>query len=78
MTKKGREKKRQAAHKARAKAKDRAAKVGKFCVLCGESDHHLRHFRVAVDGRLEVDWRVCRSCCAVLLVLLADRRNHKR
>lgn len=78
MTKKGRASRKHKAAQARAKARKRQAKAGKSCVLCGESDYHLRHFRVSVDGRREADWRVCRSCCAVLLVLLADRRNHKR
>lgn len=78
MTKKGREKKRRTAHKARNKAKARAAKSEKTCQLCEESDRHTRRFVVKVDGRVECDWATCRSCCAVLRVLLVDRRNHRR
>jgi hypothetical protein len=78
VTKKGRASKKHKAQRARAKAKERAAKLGKSCVLCGESDRHLRRFRVIVDKQRHADWATCRSCCAVLVVLLADSRNHKR
>jgi transposase-like protein len=78
VTKKGRTAKRRKAQKAKAKAKHRAAKKAKSCELCGEGDTHLRRFKVMVDGKVQSDWRTCRSCCAVLTVLLADRRNHKR
>ena len=78
MTKKGRTTKKHKAQRARTKAKARAARVDKTCQLCQESDRHIRRFQVKVDGQVECDWATCRSCTAVLLILLADRRNHKR
>lgn len=47
------------------------------CDLCGEADHKIRRLTVRVDGKREVKWRTCRSCCAVLLVLLRDPRNRR-
>ena len=78
MTKKGRTAKKRKAHRAKFKAKARAARAVKVCQLCQESDRHIRRFQVKVDGEVECDWATCRSCCAVLRVLLVDRRNHKR
>jgi len=48
------------------------------CELCGEEDRKLRRFTILLDRKRYESWRVCRHCCAVLCVLLADRRNHKR
>jgi transposase-like protein len=46
------------------------------CHFCGEDERHLRRFEVRLDGKREYDWRLCRSCAAVLTVLLRDKRNH--
>ena len=78
MSKKGRTAKKRKAHKARTKAKARAAKSEKRCVRCGETDRHLRRFKLTVNGKVRADWKTCRMCTAVLDVLVMDPRNHPR
>lgn len=45
------------------------------CEKCGEKDVRLQRFSVRVDGVKRFHWRLCRMCCAVLEVLVADPRN---
>jgi ribosomal protein S14 len=78
LTKKGRSAKKHKAAKARQKAARRHHRVERACHLCGEDDGHLRRFEVRLDGKKELDWRLCRYCTATLTVLLRDRRGHKR
>ncbi len=54
------------------------AKKKPSCDICGEDDRKLRRFTILIDRKRYSSWRVCRSCCAVLCVLVADKRNHRR
>jgi hypothetical protein len=75
VSKKGRQQKKAKAAKAKAKAKARVARSARSCHFCGESEHHMRRFRASLDGKAEADWKLCRSCAAVTMVLLRDPRR---
>jgi hypothetical protein len=73
--KKGRQRAKVKAARARAKAKTRAAKAARACHFCGETERHMRRFKASFDGKPEADWKLCRSCAAVTMVLLRDQRR---
>jgi hypothetical protein len=73
--KNGRRKRKAKAAKAKARAKARAARAGRACHFCGESERHMRRFRASLDGKPEADWKLCRSCAAVTIVLLREPRK---
>jgi hypothetical protein len=85
--KRGRKKKAEKVARAKAQAAARAAahRADKACHFCGETDRHMARFRAQLEGysadrksKQKLDWKLCRSCAAMTLVLLRDPRNKRR
>jgi hypothetical protein len=47
------------------------------CDLCGEDDRKLKRVTVLVDRKKYMGWNACAPCRAVLMVLLANPKNHR-
>ena len=86
-SKRGRAKKREKAAraKARVKAREAAHRSDKACHFCGETDRHMARFRALLEGyssdrksKEKLDWKLCRSCAAMTMVLLRDPRTKRR